>query len=260
MKKLLCFLLSLLLLNTAVPLSGTALRPALAEDAAETETLARWSDSQPFGIRNGPRDRKRVAITMDDCYNRGLMREIFDFCQELGVPITFFPLGEQIKQKDAELWKEIAASNCEIGNHTNHHTNMTAISYNGCCVHIYRTQECLDAVLGYHYGMVSLRPPFGAYRDQGGSAMKKIISACKKFGYEHVVLWDVSQIDPEKAKKDVQNGSILLYHARNKDVKCLKTLIPWLIEEGYELVTVHELLDLGDIVISDEPYVHVKGE
>lgn len=36
-------------------------------------------------------------------------------------------------------------------------------------------------------------------------------------GVEHLVLWDVSQTDPDKAVRKVQNGSILLFHARPKD-------------------------------------------
>ena len=234
--------------------------PAVTASPAREETGERWADSQPFGIRHGPRDQKKVAVTMDDCYDRSCIREIFDFCQELGVPMTFFPLGDQLKKKDAELWKAIAASNCEIGSHTNHHTNWQHMSYNGICIHLYRTQECLDEVLGYHYGMVSLRPPFGRYTNEKGTALGTAVKACNRYGYEHVVLWDVSQTNAELAKQDVQNGSILLYHARAKDVKCLKTLIPWLIEEGYELVTVNELLQLGEIEIGPEPYVHQKGE
>ena len=45
------------------------------------------------------------------------------------------------------------------------------------------------------------------------------------------------------AMKDVENGSILLYHANAKDVRCLRQLIPALLE-NYECVTVSELLHL----------------
>ena len=73
-----------------------------------------------------------------------------------------------------------------------------------------------------------------------------------------MVLWDVSQTDFEQAKKDVQNGSILLYHARKKDMACLRKLIPWLIGEGYELVTVRELLELPEIQTGPEIYNHLN--
>ena len=116
----------------AAPAEETAdAAPADAAPAEETaaaapaESAPRWSDTQPFGIRHGPRETKRVAITMDDCYERAYVRELFELCQEYGVSCTFFPLGDQLKAADAELWRAIAESPCEIGSHTNHHTKMT---------------------------------------------------------------------------------------------------------------------------------------
>ena len=70
-----------------------------------------------------------------------------------------------------------------------------------------------------------------------------VVNAIAEAGYLHAVRWDVSQTDPEKAVKDVQNGSILLYHANTKDVRCLEKLIPALLTD-YTCVTVSELLAL----------------
>ena len=226
------------------------------EPEKEKEKTPSYADSQGFGIRNGPREAKRVAVTMDDCYDRERVREAFELCKQYGVVMTFFPLGDQLKAKDAELWREIADSGCEIGSHTMHHTKMTHMSRAGIATHLYRFQECLDEVLGYHYGVVSVRPPFGSYRTDDGKIYKTMESVFKSYGYEHIVLWDVSQTEAEKAKKDVKNGSILLYHARARDVKCLKTLIPWLVEQGYELVTVRELLEFDEIETGPEIYNH----
>lgn len=60
-----------------------------------------------------------------------------------------------------------------------------------------------------------------------------------------VVRRDVSQTDAKKAFDRVQNGSILLYHANLDDLICLEEVIPRLRNEGYEMVTVSELLGLG---------------
>ena len=218
----------------------------------------RYCDSQGFGIRNGSRDFKRVAVTVDDCYEIDKVQAVFDLCQEYGVRVTFFPLGDQLHEKDREVWRAIAASDCEIGSHTMHHTKMTAMSRSGMHIHLYRFQEVLDETLGYHYGVVSMRPPFGDIRDKNGKVNRTVMGQCQNFGYDHVALWDVSQTDFTKAKKAVKNGSILLYHARSKDLKCLQQLIPWLVEEGYELVTVRELLEFDYIETSAEPYVHKK--
>ncbi len=107
--------------------------------------------------------------------------------------------------------------------------------------------------------MLSFRPPYGNITDMNGSS-KRFRSAVEKFGYRHVVLWDVSQTDPDKAYYQVKNGSILLYHSRHKDYECMKTLIPRLLEDGYEFVTVSTLLEFGKNEISPELYVYKKSD
>ncbi len=217
------------------------------------------ADELKFAIRNGSRDVPRVCLTVDDCYDIEHVKTLFDMSQEYGVPITFFPLGDHLFEKDAQLWRDIAASNCEIGNHTYHHHKLGTLPPLTVITHIMKTQEALDAVLGYHYPIRSLRPPFGNIDDEHGDS-RKATRLIRKAGYEHIVLWDVSQTDPKKAIKQVKNGSILLYHARAKDVKCIRELIPQLIEKGFELVTVGEMLGFEPIVTSDELYVFHKED
>ncbi len=79
-------------------------------------------------------------------------------------------------------------------------------------------------------------------------------------GYLAVVRWDVAETDAEEAFAQVENGSILLYHARQKDVDCLEELIPALLEAGYECVTVSELLGFDAVVPSPEMYVYSKED
>lgn len=67
--------------------------------------------------------------------------------------------------------------------------------------------------------MQVMRPPYG-------STSKRVAAAVASVGYRSVVKWDVSQTDAGKALRDVQNASILLYHAQAKDIRCLKNLIP----------------------------------
>ena len=236
MRRLLAFLL---LLCLAVP--------AAAEDGMK------------FAVRNGSREEPRIAITIDDCYDRDHVREAFELAQQYGIAITFFPLGDQILEQDAELWQAIAASNCEIGNHTYHHHKLGTLPGLTIITHVMKTQECLDRVLGYHYTIRSLRPPFGNIEDANGDT-RMATRYIKRAGYEHIVLWDVSQTDPDKAIKKVKNGSILLYHTRARDIRCLEKLIPMLQEKGFEMVTVTELLGFEPIETSEELYVFNKND
>ncbi len=85
-----------------------------------------------------------------------------------------------------------------------------------------------------------------------------MVRAIRTFGYNHIVRWDVSETDPVKAFPKVQNGSILLYHARHKDYVCLETLIPQLLEAGFEPVTVSELFGFDKPEAGGEVYVYDK--
>lgn len=92
--------------------------------------------------------------------------------------------------------------------------------------------------------MQVMRPPYGSLaQNPHHKSDGWVVNAIAKAGYLHAVRWDVSQTDPDQAMKDVENGSILLYHANAKDVRCLEQLIPAL-QENYACVTVSELLGL----------------
>lgn len=210
-----------------------------------------------FTVRNGSRDEKRIAITMDDCYDVGNVRRALDVCYENDIRITFFVIGSAIKEKDATLWQEIVREGFEIGNHTWSHPDLTTLSARNVKYQMLRVQQQLDQVLGYHYPMQVMRPPYGRTAPVGSdTASMLVLDSIEQCGYRHVVKWDVSQTDPQKAVNAVQNGSILLYHANIQDIRCLETLIPALRERGFEFCTVSELLKLDEIATSTDLYVY----
>ena len=81
-----------------------------------------------------------------------------------------------------------------------------------------------------------------------------VLDAIEKAGYSHAVMWDVSQTDPKKCYYDVQNGSILLFHTMIADFRCLEELLPRLQADGYEFVTVSEMLGLPPVATSTDLY------
>lgn len=213
----------------------------------------------PWAVRHGDRESKRIAITVDDCGYIEQVRNIWALCQELGVKVTFFPAGRNLHEEDAELWREIAASPlAEIGSHSQRHYDWAKCIRFSVKEDMELFQQTLDRVLGYHYQTRSFRPPYGhCTTTRDGAKQHELIRIAAQCGYDHVILWDVSQTDPKKAVKDVKNGSILLYHANRKDYVCLTTLLPQLLEMGYEPVTVSELLgfDAPGPVEEDAPPV-----
>ncbi len=198
-----------------------------------------------YVVRNGDREDNKIAITVDDGWEIDMIRQIHDLSVEMDFPITWFMVGTQFRHEDKDMWEEILAHGSEIGNHTWKHSKLLSFSISNGHTQTRLMQERVDEVLGYHYPLRLMRPPYGEYKN----AQKNFLPVFQQYGVEKVVLWDVSQTDPHKAFKDVQNGSILLYHTRKADLECLRVLVPMLKEAGYELVTVSELLGLEPLVL-----------
>ena len=210
-------------------------------------------DELDITYRFGSREEQKIAVTIDDCYHAEDVRAVLDILQANDVRATFFPIGKALKYEDAALWQEVVASGCEIGNHSWGHTYLTKLSRQKIKFQMLRTQEKVDALLDCHYPMQVMHPPMG-------KTNQKVEESVAAVGYLAVVKWDVSETDPVKALAAVQNGSILLFHARKKDAECLSVLIPQLVAEGYQLVTVSELLGLPEIVCSTEKYVYHRRD
>lgn len=210
-----------------------------------------------FITYHGEREQKRVAVTVDDCYDLKNLRAIMTLCQTYDVPVTFFVVGSALKEEDRDTWREVLETGCEIGNHTYGHASLIKCDNWQIIFQLQRTQQQLDAVLGYHYPMRMMRPPYGNTQRANGTSVS---GAIEKAGYAHAVLWDVSQTDAAIARRQVQNGSIMLYHTNWKDVQCLETLIPALLEDGYELCTVSELLGYDPIATSTDLYVYNQAD
>ncbi|MDD6050069.1 MAG: polysaccharide deacetylase family protein [Clostridiales bacterium] len=198
-----------------------------------------------YVVRNGDREVPRIAITVDDGWELETLYQIHALSVELDFPITYFMVGSQFKHEDRGFWEEVFAHGSELGNHTWKHSKLLSFSTSNANTQVRLAQERVDEVLGYHYPLRLLRPPYGQYKNNE----KNFLNVFYSHGVEKVVLWDVSETNPQKAFKDVKNGSILLYHARKADYECLKTLVPMLKDAGYELVTVTDLLGLEPLVI-----------
>ena len=151
-------------------------------------SLAESAVASDFTLRYGDRSMPRIAITIDDCYDRKHILAAIELCEEYGIPVTFFPIGKALKFADSALWQRALDAGCEIGNHSWGHTNLTKLSTREIRFQMLRTQQKLDEMLGYHYPMQVMRPPFG-------STNSTVSEAVASVGYLHAVKWDVSQTD-----------------------------------------------------------------
>ncbi len=205
--------------------------------------LVPWTTglAKPQVVYSGDAEKPRIAITMDDCWKMQYVVEMLDLCKEYGFHMTFFPLGACIKEKDGDIWRRMLSEGHEIGNHTQNHPKLNEIRSTRIRKELAKMEESLVSVLGFPYDVRLMRPPGGHFEGGIGCTTVFII---EESGYSYVVMWSLSQTDPDKMLKKVKNGDILLYHSNRKDVEGLRKAIPILLDRGFELVTVSKLLGI----------------
>ena len=188
----------------------------------------------------GDPDSMKVAITVDDLYEPINLRNILDVCLEYDVHITFFTLGIVIHPENAALWQRIVDEGHEIGNHTYGHLNIENLTVEQLDRQLTIAQDALNAVLREPYPLRLFRPPYGRFDHRGYGSVSNLGAR----GYPYLIMWSLGLTDLQRTFKCIHGGSILLLHTNWQDVNFLRELIPWLLDHGYEMATVSELLNL----------------
>lgn len=182
--------------------------------------------------------KKRVALTFDDGPDAKVTPQILATLQKYDAKATFFMVGKNVS-KNAPIVKQIYDGGHEIGNHTSNHKKLTALSIAGVKQEVNSTSNAIYAAIG-QYPTV-FRPPYGATNDQVRSVMT-IPS----------ILWSIDTLDwkhhnPDKilayVKASVKDGSIILMHdIHQTTANGLDNVLLYLQKQGYEFVTVSEIL------------------
>ncbi len=200
--------------------------------------------TEPFITQHthGDREVKRIAVTIDDWYEPELLEAFLDAADASGAKLTLYPIGVNLRPAQREQWQRAIDEGHEIGNHSNTHKNLEEASRTTVMAQFDNMEKRLEAALGHPHAMNTVRYPFGAGRHNGtrGAFAKAVFDA----GYSHVALWDIDDNKPKDIMRQVENGSIILLHANNHDLRTLKTILPQLQAEGYAMVTVSELLGI----------------
>ena len=199
----------------------------------------------------GPGRDPRIALTFDD--GPGASTEaVLDVLSAEDARATFFIVGGSIPGREATLQRAKAAGH-ELGVHGLNHFNALLMRDPETLTHeLNACAEELERVVGARPQLV--RPPYGG--DAGRTAR-----AAAKLGLGPVVLWTVLCFDwAEDARADAiatravaeaHPGAIICLHdgdgkdptvTRDTTVAALPAVVQGLRRDGYELVTVSELL------------------
>ena len=181
---------------------------------------------------------KKVAITFDDGPNEKYTAGLLEGLKERGVLATFFLLGTEV-EKYPELVEQIYAEGHLIGTHSYQHVNLCNLTDEKAIEQIVKTNQIIEKITGECPQFI--RPPFGSWKKELDYNITMI-----------EVLWDVDPKDwctnntsciVKRVVKNVKDGDIILLHdASSSSVEAALQIIDCLQAEGYQFVTVEELV------------------
>ena len=185
-------------------------------------------------------EKPMLALTFDDGPSAHTERLLDAFAAHGGKG-TFYVVGNMVDNRPNAL-RRMAAEGHEIGGHSWNHRQLTKLSREDLTDQIMSTRAKIYEVAGVD--STTMRPPYGSYND----LVKEITG---QLGIA-MINWSVDTLDWKYKDADTvykavmdqaKNGAIILCHDLHKTtVDAMERAIPALIAEGYQLVTVSELL------------------
>lgn len=210
------------------------------KDHSEAENQAaqaelRQSSAQTVGARE---ESKKIALTFDDGPHPVYTEQMLLLLEQEQIPATFFLLGQNVEEY-GDLVREIAAKGHLIGNHTYHHVQITTLTTEQAYEEIDQTSRLVEELTGE--GTEYVRPPFGTWNEGLESELDLI-----------PVMWTIDTLDwttgnvdwiVNRVVKNAEENDIILMHDSYKStVQAVERLIPLLESEGFEFVTVDEVI------------------
>lgn len=185
------------------------------------------------------KNKKMVAITLDDGPHATNTQKILDILDAHNAKAIFFMLGQNVVNNE-EVVKDVYKRGNEIGIHTWDHKQLTKLSQDEIVSQVERTSDAIYKIIGKRPKLV--RPPYGAIND----TVKNSINYS-------LILWNIDSLDwksrDEKqivplVMNSVQDGDIILLHdIHSTTVPAVEKIVSQLAEQGYQMVTVSQLLE-----------------
>lgn len=194
-------------------------------------------------FNKGNTEKKQIALTFDDGPDAQLTTQILDILTKHSIKATFFCIGKKAETQ-GELLKRIDNDGHLIGNHSYSHTKLFSLF---TPKKISNELRLTNDIIAKHIEKKPklFRPPFGVTNPSIGKAIRetKLLS----------VGWSLRSFDtsrnPEKVLKKIKNrlkpGDVILFHDdRSNTPKILASLLPWLLENQFEVIGLDKLLKI----------------
>ena len=220
---------------------------------AEKENLSVFSQKEPAAVFNVKTDKKWIALTFDISWGEKRPEMIADILREKGVPNATFFLSSPWSQSHPKVVEKLVKGGFEIGSHGHKHENYSKLS----------GIEVREQILTAHRILSDLTKKAPTLiRLPNGDFDQVVLQAADELGYS-VIQWDTDSRDWENPGVDTivervvsgaHPGDIVLLHASDT---CLQThealpiIIDKLRDQGYEFVSVSELMNLAQVQQSE---------
>ena len=183
--------------------------------------------------------KKRIALSFDDGPRAETTPKVLEILKKYNAHATFYIVGSHVEGNES-IVKQIVAEGHELGDHSYSHPLLTKKSADEVYQEVHKTSDLIAKASGGLRPM-SLRPPYGGFNkmvsEQAGIA---------------IVNWSIDSLDWKyrdaaktiaHIKENTHNGGILLMHdIHAESVEALPSVLKYLTSEGYELVSVEELM------------------
>jgi len=213
--------------------------PDLTEPPETTTTQEEVATMPPFHNNIDP-SKPMIALSFDDGPADATLR-ILDLLEKYNSRATFFVLGERIAGREFILERTVK-SGSEVAGHTWTHRNLAHLNEKQIEKELLDTNKKIESVIGTAPSFY--RPPFGVFND-------KVKNASRNAGLA-IVNWSVDAGDWRSRSadciydaiiNDAHNYAIVISHdLYDFTADAMERVIPELVEKGYQLVTISELM------------------
>lgn len=183
--------------------------------------------------------RPMIAITYDDGPYADVDYDLYETFHKYGGRATFYSVGSRMTPGELDNIREGIRLGMEFGSHSEYHANLAKQEIDEAYADIMEPVNYVEEKLGYR--MKTYRPPYG-YRNY---ELEDLVSM-------PAILWSVDSKDWSNRDEDItydnimrniEDGDIVLMHSLYRSSeKATRRLVPDLIDQGFQLVTVSELL------------------
>ncbi|WP_343208780.1 polysaccharide deacetylase family protein [Anaerolentibacter hominis] len=241
-EKILSFVKTGLLVLSLIAVAGIGMKVVPA-----AVTVTNQSNGKELPIYCVDTEEKKVALSFDAAWGDEDTEAILKILDDFDIKVTFFMTGGWVEKYPDDV-KAIAAAGHDLGNHSETHKQMSALSKEECLEEIKKPHEKVKALTGIEMNL--FRPPYGDYNNT-------LVNSVKESGY-HCIQWSVDSLDWKDYGTDniistvldhkaLDNGAIILMHNGARYTReALPAIIKGLQDKGYEIVPISQLIHTGD--------------